>query len=198
MFVTSYPWKKLVSSSMDKLSNGHNKCNSLMLKSKWQICATVFTNSTFPTWNYLWSSVSLSVSYNYFSIRGHLCINRRFIQCLYIKKKDSSVLSSPSFNTVDFQGWSNVRSPARQVNVMKIEVFSSTKSLNLPLNHHRFSWFSTSTTLEEIFPVIYEEFFSRLLSWRVSFNLLSAQRFTDFGAFLYNRFVWVKLNVWAI
>ena len=73
-------------------------------------------------------------------------------------------MSSSSFNTIDFQRWSNGRSLSRQKskNVLDSTCTETMQcsvpqpmSLNLAVNKHRFWWFSTiNSTLDEIFPVI--------------------------------------------
>ena len=105
------------------------------------------------------------------------------------------LLCSPSFNIVDFQSWSNVRSPAKQVNLwgkcarvylywknaasFKVWIFPLTNIVSRDFSNDKYNLrgdFSSS---------IYEEFFSGSLSSRVSFKLQSVQRFTEFwGLFI--------------
>ena len=126
-----------------------------MLKSKRQIWAKVFTNNnSFPPWDYLRRSVSPCIS-----ICGHLRSNRRFILPFTSERFIASEFTI--VNTVDFQCWSNVRSPIRQEIVLKECNVQLHNNFESSVNQHRFSWFSTvNTTLEEIFSVLFTKKFS--------------------------------------
>ena len=102
-----------------------------MSKTNRHICLTVFANSTsFPPWNHLRRPVSPS-SY----IREHLCSIRRLILPFTLERFIGPELTIVT--TVYFQCWSNMRSPARQVNMCPIKLVLKECSVQL---HNEFEF----------------------------------------------------------